>query len=175
MSGTGTKFFQIYKIWVHKKRKLTIIITSESHLIEINQQMFVKTLVQVAKFLNMKVKRYFWIFKAVGPKIFFLACHSVAYFHKLHHSYQQNFCKSDRGHSVVYIMTSSNLNYWSNTTKVPLHRMLTFRNLAAYIQDGRKIILQMSRFIFIQQISVLNILNMLYNLHIYHFKMPYIS
>ena len=41
---------------------------------------------------------------------------------------------------------------------------LTFRNLASHIQDGRKITLQMPHFIFIQQISVLNILNMLYNL-----------
>ena len=45
--------------------------------------------------------------------------------------------------------------------------MLTFRNLASYIQDGRKIALQMPHFIFIQQISVLNILNMLYNLHFF--------
>ena len=42
---------------------------------------------------------------------------------------------------------------------------LTFRNLASYIQDGRKITLQMPNFIFIQQIPVLNILNMPYNFH----------
>ena len=41
---------------------------------------------------------------------------------------------------------------------------LTSRNLASYIQGGRRITLQMPHFIFIQQISVLNILNMLYNL-----------
>ena len=52
---------------------------------------------------------------------------------------------------------------------------LTFRNLASCIQDGRKITLQMPHFIFIQQISVLNILNMLYNLHFFLFKMPFIS
>ena len=44
-----------------------------------------------------------------------------------------------------------------------------------YIQDGRKITLQMPHLIFIQQISVLNILNMLYNLHFFLFKMPFIS
>ena len=42
---------------------------------------------------------------------------------------------------------------------------LTFKNLASHIWDARKITLQMPHFIFIQQISVLNILNMLYNLH----------
>ena len=42
---------------------------------------------------------------------------------------------------------------------------LTFRNLASYIQDWRKITLQMPHFI--QKISVLNILNMLYNLHFF--------
>ena len=47
---------------------------------------------------------------------------------------------------------------------------LTFRNLASHIQDGRKITLQMAHFIFIQQISVLNILNMLYNLHFFSSK-----
>ena len=47
---------------------------------------------------------------------------------------------------------------------------LTFRNLASYIQDGCKITLQMPHFIFIQQISVLNILNMLYNLHFFSSK-----
>ena len=47
----------------------------------------------------------------------------------------------------------------------PLLLLLTFRNLASYIQDGRKITLQMPHFTFIQQISVPNILNMLYNLH----------
>ena len=47
---------------------------------------------------------------------------------------------------------------------------LTFRNLASYIQDGRKITLQMPHFIFIQQISVLNILNKLYNLHFFSSK-----
>ena len=52
---------------------------------------------------------------------------------------------------------------------------LTFRNLASRIQDGRKITLWMPHFIFIQQISVLNILNMLYNLHYFLFKMPFIS
>ena len=52
---------------------------------------------------------------------------------------------------------------------------LTFRNLASYIQDGHKITLQMPHFIFIQQISVLNILNMLYSLHSFLFKMPFIS
>ena len=52
---------------------------------------------------------------------------------------------------------------------------LTFRNLASYIQDGRKIALQMPHFIFIQQISILNILNMLCNLHFFLFKMPFIS
>ena len=41
---------------------------------------------------------------------------------------------------------------------------LTFSNLASYIQDGRKITLQMPHFIFIQQISILNILIMPYNL-----------
>ena len=44
---------------------------------------------------------------------------------------------------------------------------LTFRILASYIQDGRKITLQMPHFIFIQQISILNILSMLYNLHFF--------
>jgi hypothetical protein len=52
---------------------------------------------------------------------------------------------------------------------------LTFRNLASYIWDGHKITLYMPHFIFIQQISVLNILNMLYNLHFFLFKMPFIS
>ena len=52
---------------------------------------------------------------------------------------------------------------------------LTFRNLASYTQDGRKITLQMPHFIFIQQLSVPNILNMLYNLHFLLFKMPFIS
>ena len=47
---------------------------------------------------------------------------------------------------------------------------LTFRDLAPYIQDGRKITLQMPHFTFIQQISVLNILNMLYNLHFFSSK-----
>ena len=47
---------------------------------------------------------------------------------------------------------------------------LTFRNLASYIQDGRKITLYMPHFIFIQQISVLNILNMLHNLHFFSSK-----
>ena len=58
---------------------------------------------------------------------------------------------------------------------VPLRFVLTFRNLASYIQDGRKITLQMHHFIFIRQITVLNILNMLYNLHFCLFKMPFIS
>ena len=56
-----------------------------------------------------------------------------------------------------------------------LARALTFRNLASYIQDGRKITLQMPHFIFIQQTSVLNILNMLYNHHFFPFKMSFIS
>ena len=47
---------------------------------------------------------------------------------------------------------------------------LTFRNLASYIQDERKITLQMPHFIFIQQISVLYILNTLYNLHFFSSK-----
>ena len=55
------------------------------------------------------------------------------------------------------------------------HDELTFRNLAFYTQDGRKITLWMPYFIFIQQMSVLNILNMLYNLHFFLFKMPFIS
>ena len=49
----------------------------------------------------------------------------------------------------------------------PVVITLTFRKLASYIQDGCKITLQMPHFIFIQQISVLNILNMLYNLHFF--------
>ena len=49
-------------------------------------------------------------------------------------------------------------------------RLLTFMNLASYIWDGRKIALQMPDFIFIQQISVLNTLNMLYNLHFFSSK-----
>ena len=53
--------------------------------------------------------------------------------------------------------------------------MLTFRNLAFHIWDGHKITLYMPHFIFIQQISVLNILNMLYNFHFFLFKMPFIS
>ena len=53
--------------------------------------------------------------------------------------------------------------------------ILTFRNFASHIQDGRKITLQMPHFIFIRQISVLNILNILYNLHFFLFKMPFIS
>ena len=52
---------------------------------------------------------------------------------------------------------------------------LIFKNLASYIQDGRKITLYMPHFIFIQQISALNTLNMLYNLHFFLFKMPFIS
>ena len=52
---------------------------------------------------------------------------------------------------------------------------LTFKNLASHIQDGRKITFQIPHFIFIQEISVLNILNMLHNLHFFLFKMPFIS
>ena len=48
--------------------------------------------------------------------------------------------------------------------------LLIFMNLASYIQDGRKITLKMPHFIFIQQISVLNILNMLHNLHFFSSK-----
>ena len=50
------------------------------------------------------------------------------------------------------------------------NQCLTFRNFAFNIQDGRKITLQMPHFIFIQQISILNILNMLYNLHFFSSK-----
>ena len=51
-----------------------------------------------------------------------------------------------------------------------LSMILTFRNLASYIWDGRKITLQTPHFIFIQQISVLNILSTLYNLHFFSSK-----
>ena len=60
-------------------------------------------------------------------------------------------------------------------TRLYVKMKLTFRNLASYIQDGRKITLQMPHFIFIQQISVLNILNLLYKLHFFLFKMPFIT
>ena len=56
------------------------------------------------------------------------------------------------------------------TGKYKIISSLTFRNLASYIQDGRKITLQMPHFISIQQISVRNILNMLYNLHFFSSK-----
>ena len=59
--------------------------------------------------------------------------------------------------------------YLQNCTSIysQTQLQLTFRNLASYIQDGRKITLYMPHFIFIQQISVLNILNMLCNLNFF--------
>ena len=68
--------------------------------------------------------------------------------------------------------------YPAHTPQNRCKSRLTFRNLASHIQDGRKITLQMPHFIFIQQISVLNILNMLNNLHfssskcLYFMKLP---
>ena len=83
----------------------------------------------------------------------------------------RNFAKGlTDNHRVCAMRTLSELNF--NIQEV---HVLTFRNLASHIQDGRKITLQMPHFIFIQQISVRNILNALYNLHSFLFKMPFIS
>ena len=68
--------------------------------------------------------------------------------------------------------------FWRHSTMIVTRSViffLTFRNLASHIWDGHKITLYMPHFIFIQQISVLIILNVLYNLHFFLFKMPFIS
>ena len=74
-------------------------------------------------------------------------------------------------HCCVFLQMTATLKHFF----LVVTYALTFRNLASSIKDGRKITLQMPHFIFIQQISVLNILNILYNLHFFLFKIPFIS
>jgi hypothetical protein len=58
---------------------------------------------------------------------------------------------------------------------IPSYHLNTFRPNGVYILRGLSSHQSGARLIFIQQISVLNILNMLHNLRFSLFKMPFIS
>ena len=104
----------------------------------------------------------FTIQKTAGRYLVVLVCWSGAYTPDQHTNTTKGLYIQPQVHAVC--------RRECTVEQILLHTRLTFRNLASYIYDGRKITLQMPHFIFIQQISVLNILNMLYNLHFFSSK-----